>query len=293
MGDRVTLRPSVIRFERCLLSLLALAGVLSALATNAFAQASAERTLTAAHIQPGDRLILDGRLNEEAWHRDQPASGFVQQDPADGDPATEPTEVRVGCDDEHGLVLWRDLLRLRAEPASWGTRCSATSSILADDRFMVGDRHLSDGRARATTWRSIRRARMGDGLCSRQRHGGRSIVGRHLERARRAERDGVDRGDRDRLHPINFSPDATSWGINFQRTIRRKVEESLWSGWARNQGLDLHAGGRRLGGSRGLRQGLGLDLLPYNVGNSSAGARPRLAFLGRRPARSAATWSTT
>ena len=39
------------------------------------------------------------------------------------------------------------------------------------------------------------------------------------------------------LNTINFKVDASSWGINFQRTIRRKIEETLWSGWARNQGL--------------------------------------------------------
>ena len=34
--------------------------------------------------------------------------------------------------------------------------------------------------------------------------------------------------------------ERTSWGINFQRTVRRKNEETLWSGWARNQGLTPH-----------------------------------------------------
>ena len=36
---------------------------------------------------------------------------------------------------------------------------------------------------------------------------------------------------------LNFDPDGTSWGINFQRTVRRTNEESVWSGFARNQGL--------------------------------------------------------
>ena len=30
---------------------------------------------------------------------------------------------------------------------------------------------------------------------------------------------------------------ADAWGINFQRTVRRKNEESIWIGWPRNQGL--------------------------------------------------------
>ena len=72
------------------------------------------------------------------------------------------------------------------------------------------------------------------------------------------------------LQTINFDPSASSWGINFQRTIRRKTEETLWSGWARNQGLTFMATAGRLEGLQGLRQGVGLDLLPYVVGSSSA-----------------------
>jgi hypothetical protein len=43
---------------------------------------------------------------------------------------------------------------------------------------------------------------------------------------------------------LNFDPGLDTWGINFQRTIRRRNEEILWSGWRRNQGLfrTTHAG---------------------------------------------------
>ena len=36
---------------------------------------------------------------------------------------------------------------------------------------------------------------------------------------------------------LNFDPDGTAWGVNFQRTIRRKNEENLWTSHQRNQGL--------------------------------------------------------
>ena len=39
---------------------------------------------------------------------------------------------------------------------------------------------------------------------------------------------------------LNFDPNGTAWGINFQRTVRRKNEDSLWTGHARNQGLRAH-----------------------------------------------------
>ena len=69
---------------------------------------------------------------------------------------------------------------------------------------------------------------------------------------------------------LNFDPQAPAWGINFQRTVRRKNEESLWSGWARNQGLSsmTHAG--RLVGLSNINQGLGLEIKPYVLGTATA-----------------------
>ncbi len=39
---------------------------------------------------------------------------------------------------------------------------------------------------------------------------------------------------------LAFDPNAPAWGINFQRTVRRKNEELLWTGHQRNQGLQAH-----------------------------------------------------
>ena len=66
---------------------------------------------------------------------------------------------------------------------------------------------------------------------------------------------------------LNFDPASDTWGINFQRTIRRKNEEILWRGYRRNQSLrqPVHAG--RLTGLRGMSQGIGLEAVPYAVTN--------------------------
>lgn len=37
---------------------------------------------------------IDGRVEESAWSRAEPFSAFVQQEPNEGQPATERTEVR-------------------------------------------------------------------------------------------------------------------------------------------------------------------------------------------------------
>ena len=43
-------------------------------------------------------VVLDGRLNEAVWSTPQPATGFRQQDPREGEPASR-TEVRFAYDD--------------------------------------------------------------------------------------------------------------------------------------------------------------------------------------------------
>ncbi len=39
--------------------------------------------------------VIDGRLDESLWHQTDPLSGFVQRTPLDGQPASEPTELRI------------------------------------------------------------------------------------------------------------------------------------------------------------------------------------------------------
>ena len=47
-----------------------------------------------------DPPVIDGRLDDAAWGRAAPMTGFTQREPQDGQPASERTEVRVVFDDE-------------------------------------------------------------------------------------------------------------------------------------------------------------------------------------------------
>ena len=57
------------------------------------------RTVRAVRI-PNGRIVIDGRLDEPEWSLAQPASDFVQQEPAEGAPTTEPTEAWIVYDDD-------------------------------------------------------------------------------------------------------------------------------------------------------------------------------------------------
>jgi len=61
---------------------------------------------------------------------------------------------------------------------------------------------------------------------------------------------------------LSFDPGNTEWGINFRRTIRRNSEEIGWV--SRNRLLNPSIAGTATG-LKDLRQGLGLDVVPYLV----------------------------
>jgi len=61
---------------------------------------------------------------------------------------------------------------------------------------------------------------------------------------------------------LSFDPGNTEWGINFRRTIRRNSEEIGWV--SRNRLLNPSIAGTATG-LEDLRQGLGLDVVPYLV----------------------------
>jgi hypothetical protein len=69
---------------------------------------------------------------------------------------------------------------------------------------------------------------------------------------------------------MNFNLDTDAWGINFQRTIARKNEVSIWMGWPRNQGLNRMSNAGLLTGIRNVTQGHSLDVKPYLVGTSES-----------------------
>jgi hypothetical protein len=54
-------------------------------------------TITAYKID--ERIEIDGVLDEEAWTRGNPVTGFIQYTPNEGEPAAEPTKVTVLYDE--------------------------------------------------------------------------------------------------------------------------------------------------------------------------------------------------
>jgi hypothetical protein len=228
-------------------------------------QATERRAVRAVRLQPGERIVVDGRLDEEVWSRAVPAADFIQQDPDNGRPATEPTEVRILFT---STALYMGVTAYDSEPDRWlGYQRRRDEFLQSDDRFMwnidtfnnqqtgyffeMNPSGLMGDAVRGANFNN----RQWDGIWTGKAH--RSEIGWTLE---------IEIP----FSSLNFDPKAEAWGINFQRTVRRKNEESLWNGWLRNQGLNRLSNAGLLVGLEGIAEARGLDVKPYLLGSAAA-----------------------
>tara|TARA_B100001123_G_scaffold198405_1_gene225701 strand:+ start:12632 stop:14935 length:2304 start_codon:yes stop_codon:yes gene_type:complete len=227
--------------------------------------------LIAFRIQNNDNIEIDGRLDETSWAQAIPITDFTQQEPVEGGVPSENTDIRVVYDDHAiyiGATLYDDpdgILAFQKQRDGY---------LSTDDRFMFILDTFLDGRT-GYFFETNASGVMSDALIT---GGTRSYGGTSFGGTSRAwdgiwqvktfiRPDGWSLEIRIPFRTLNFNPDLDTWGINFQRTIRRKNEEILWRGHRRNQSLrqPVHAG--RLTGLRGMSQGIGLEAVPYAVAN--------------------------
>ena len=63
--------------------------------------------VVAAHRIVGEPPQIDGILDDAAWQKAEPRSGFIQLEPARGNPATDDTEFRIAYDVHNLYVAFR------------------------------------------------------------------------------------------------------------------------------------------------------------------------------------------
>ena len=64
-----------------------------------YTTARLERRLNA--VKTPEKIVIDGRLDEAAWANAPKAADFIQNEPKEGEPSAEKTEVRVLYDSEN------------------------------------------------------------------------------------------------------------------------------------------------------------------------------------------------
>jgi hypothetical protein len=237
------------------------------------------RTLRAEPLGAEEAMSVNGRLDEPIWQRAVPAADFRQQEPDNGNSATERTEVRAIFDSNRlilGVICYDDPAGLMA------------NTLQRDEPFASGDKFqwtidtFLNGRS-GYFFEINPAGAMGDGLIV----AGTTSVNKQWDGIWNLKVQKTEIGWTAEIElpfrTFNFDPNSSTWGINFQRSIRRKEEESLWMGHARNQGLRRMTNAGLLTGLTGLTQGVGLDVKPYVV--ATADAAPGRGEPGTRLAR--------
>ncbi len=240
--------------------------------------APAVATMRAERLADGELIDLDGRLDEPIWSRAVAAEGFRQSDPRNGAPASEASQIRIVFDSAH-LYIGAELSD--SEPTRlMGNQMIRDGALNADDRLMWTIDPLANQRS-GYFFEVNPAGAMGDAQLVPAQGGSndrttqnRAWDGIWTARVRRHERGWTVEIDIP-FRTVNFDPAVEAWGINFQRTVRRKEEESLWTGWQRNSGLFNLATGGQLVGISGVNQGRGIDIKPYVLGSvSEVAGRP-------------------
>lgn len=227
---------------------------------------SGRRTITAERLRDDERIVLDGVLDEPVWGRAQHGGEFIMQDPVLGGAPTERTEVRIVFNRDH---LYIGATLFDSEPDKLKGNTSKRDEFLAaDDRFMwTIDTFLNQQTGYFFEMNPA--GLMADALKGPTGSNAREWDGIWNARVRQSEIGWVVEIDLP-FRSLAFDPNAPAWGINFQRTVRRKQEELLWTGHQRNQGLQRMANAGLLLGIKDVSHGRGFELRPYAAGYAAA-----------------------
>ncbi|OFW13006.1 MAG: hypothetical protein A3H29_13250 [Acidobacteria bacterium RIFCSPLOWO2_02_FULL_67_21] len=230
-----------------------------------YATAHLERRLPA--VRAAGSITLDGRLDEPAWLDAPMATNFIQNDPREGDPATFDTEVRVLYDDE---ALYFGIFARDDEPGR----------IIVSDIDKDFDTNRSDGfRIALDTFHDQRNgyqfatnpagAKWDAQMANEGRENNVNWDG-IWDVTTTVGETGWTAEIRIPFRTLKFTnSDIQTWGVNFERKIRRLNEDSYWSPLPRIYDLQRVSLAGSVDGLRGLRPGMNLRVKPSAVTSSN------------------------
>jgi hypothetical protein len=206
-------------------------------------------------------LTIDGELREPDWARAQPATGFTQTDPIEGQPATEHTEVRVLIGDDAiyiGARLFdRESGRVRAVLARRDNDVEADEFDVYLDTFHD---HLSGVRFRVTPGGAVLDGILGSSAQGSEEDDSWDPV---WECNTRIDSLGWSAELRIPLSQLRYNSTADgTWGIQLYRKILRKGEEDWFAFVPKSEvsGVSRYGHLTGLGPLRAQRR---LELAPY------------------------------
>ena len=210
------------------------------------------------------QVTLDGRLDEPGWAASTPALGFLQQEPNEGQPATQPTELRI-LYDEVALYIGA---RMYDSLGARGVRSYLTRRDQQNDgdylEIIFDTFHDHTGR----TVFQINPAgvKTDAGQAASNADPSWDPI---WEAATTIDSLGWTAELRIPFAQLRFSRDTTqTWGLQVWRYVDRLNETSMWSFWGRNAAGGPPAFGH-IEGLRVRERPRGLEILPYVVSRAS------------------------
>jgi hypothetical protein len=232
--------------------------------------------------------VLDGWMDDRVWEEAEVIDAFVQQEPMEGAPATERTEVRVLYDAER---IYFGIRAFDSQPGGLvATEMRRNADrILQEDNIQIILDTFQDSRSAYMFVTTPLGARLEQQVFE-EGEGGRRGVSSNINR----DWDGIWEAVAQRTPDgwsaeiaIPFStlrfPDAEvqSWGINFMRNIARKNEQAYWAPIPRGYGLTRVSLAGSVTGLESLERGRDLRIKPFVVGGGrhavNGGVRDREA----------------
>ncbi len=249
--------------------LVAATVVVAGAPTPVFAQSSRERPAVRATLAT-ESPAIDGVLNEAVWQAAMPVDTFTQQEPNEGQPATDRTEVRILYDSRH---LYIGVRAYATEPVVATEMRRDSDRLFDEDNFQVILDTFHDSRNGYMFLTSPLGAKLEQQVFDEGEGGGRGTtanVNRNWDgvwdAAARILDDGWAAEISIPVNTVRFSPsDEQTWGINLQRHIRHKNESVFWSPIPKAYTLTRVSLAGELAGLRGLSLGMDLKLKPFLV----------------------------
>src|SRR3989441_7760199 len=214
-------------------------------------------------VRVADAIKIDGLLDEPDWSLAQPATDFLQQQPTEGAPASERTEVRVLFDDKNIYL---------------GIRAFDSGAGQINARELVRDANFSNDdkvEILLDTYHDRRNAfRFAVNPLGTQQDALITDEGRDINitwngswiSSGRIDDQGYTVEIEIPLTTLCFKEGVESWGFNISRIIRRKNEENLWTSWQRSFGLERVSQAGELTGVEEIRRRRLREIKPYASG---------------------------
>ncbi len=212
--------------------------------------------------QAGERIRIDGKLDEPAWQRAIPLGPLTQVEPKEGEAATEATEVRVLHDAD--AIYFGILCRDSMPGGIISTQLTRDTDLTVDDYVIVVLDPFFDRRNGFFFMVNPSAARA-DGQISNNSEDPSFDWDGIWDAAAHRNEQGWTVEISIPYKTLRFKPGQTTWGINIERQIKRNNEVDRWSGSRRDIWITNLAEAGQLQDLPIIRQGLGLDIRPYGL----------------------------